>query len=753
MPLARNNVDLLDEGSFNYGIDQAVVREWIAIAKATQNYCLRHGNNEQRKLRSRFVSSALMLGYSEANGERLLKTTALGLARQLEADFIEVDCEILSSIAAFIKAEYAEILEQNRRLISSGTSSDQSFAASTAKDSTAKNDYLAEFIKRKLEARETKFGRPGGGGLNFQKPYTRCLEYLEHCMRVIDTAAGRRVIFIHYDRLPVNAFLFRVNIAEFILNLAAQGTFVILCEGSNFDPMSHKSPLSLLSVQGDLIDRDLGNARISSIAIKTTTETEEKRETTIKNQHRSLEFLMENDFKAPRLLITPPPTGGDPRAIARHKDQIEKDLIKFNLVENYQIIRDNLEQLAAVDEWYEGLIQALPDAEDEAAMEDLLKDSLYLHKPVSREELLSFCLSISLERIKTTPDLFHLFISSLQEHSRLRSMQVAAIPSLLGVSLNGPKKGSLDLNDLNKYEKRLVPCIVSPGMVTTRYKDIGALDQVKALLYELISLRLERPDFFAKGVLKDSVSGILLFGPPGTGKTMLARAVAAQSGVNFLSVNSSSIYDMYVGEGEKNVKALFTLARKISPCVIFIDEVDALLDARSHSVAKASRVEIINEFMAEWDGLLSQNHGLTIMAATNRPFALDDAVLRRLPRRILIDLPNAAAREQILKLLLKDDNVCTQIDLGRIAEQCTFYSGSDLRNMVMAAAMRALRRFRLSKSDLGIEIKQEDFEGAMEDVPASISEQMLLLTELRQWNRQFGEGNGRPCIKSDFGFN
>jgi SpoVK/Ycf46/Vps4 family AAA+-type ATPase len=201
---------------------------------------------------------------------------------------------------------------------------------------------------------------------------------------------------------------------------------------------------------------------------------------------------------------------------------------------------------------------------------------------------------------------------------------------------------------------------------------------------------------------------------------------------------------------------LFTLARKLSPCIIFVDEVDALLDARSNSSAKTSRIEIINEFMGEWDGLLSKNQGVTVMAATNRPYALDDAVLRRLPRRILVDLPDPSARFQILKILLKEDTISPDISLQDIADRCEFYSGSDLKNMSMAAAMRALRRIREAgggnEEVFNLEITLEDFEGAMKDVPASISDRMVTVHELREWDKLYGEGRAQKSNSLRFGF-
>ena len=162
-------------------------------------------------------------------------------------------------------------------------------------------------------------------------------------------------------------------------------------------------------------------------------------------------------------------------------------------------------------------------------------------------------------------------------------------------------------------------------------------------------------------------------------------------------------------------------------------------------------MEIINEFMSEWDGILSNNQGITIMAATNRPFALDDAVLRRLPRRVLVDLPDASGRLAILKIILRDDVLCpVTTDLQSLATRTEFYSGSDLMNLCKAAAMRAVRRSRTHS--VPVVITQDDLLKAMSDVPPSLSDRMNTLTELREWDKIYGEGATQTRTKRSFGF-
>jgi SpoVK/Ycf46/Vps4 family AAA+-type ATPase len=160
------------------------------------------------------------------------------------------------------------------------------------------------------------------------------------------------------------------------------------------------------------------------------------------------------------------------------------------------------------------------------------------------------------------------------------------------------------------------------------------------------------PAAFASGILrKQALSGILLYGPPGTGKTMLCRAIAKECNVRMLLIAPSDVKDKWVGETEKLIAAAFSLARKVAPCVIFIDEVDAIFGARTSDPGNSSRHHrsMLTQFMQEMDGLSSAGanikNGIIVIGATNRPFDLDDAILRRLPRRMLVDLPGLKERE------------------------------------------------------------------------------------------------------------
>ncbi|KAI8930029.1 hypothetical protein BC831DRAFT_440994 [Entophlyctis helioformis] len=249
-----------------------------------------------------------------------------------------------------------------------------------------------------------------------------------------------------------------------------------------------------------------------------------------------------------------------------------------------------------------------------------------------------------------------------------------------------------DGHRINSYEKKLLSTVVNPDNIKVSFSDLVLPAPTKLMLQTLVTLPMLRPEYFTTGILsRSAIHGVLLFGPPGTGKTMLAKAVAKSSGARFMSVALSDVFDKYVGEGEKNVRAVFTLARRIAPCVVFLDEVDAIFGSRRNDSTSSSRREIMNEFMAEWDGLNSNNNGVIVLGATNRPFDLDDAILRRMPRRVLVDLPNEQARANIIKLLLRDEPTDASVVIQSLAQRTHLYSGSDLKNLCVAAALARVK--------------------------------------------------------------
>ncbi|XP_010556748.1 PREDICTED: uncharacterized protein LOC104825975 [Tarenaya hassleriana] len=325
------------------------------------------------------------------------------------------------------------------------------------------------------------------------------------------------------------------------------------------------------------------------------------------------------------------------------------------------------------------------------------------------------------------------------------------------------KKSLKDVVTENEFEKKLISDVIPPSDIGVSFDDIGALENVKDTLKELVMLPLQRPELFGKGQLTKPTKGILLFGPPGTGKTMLAKAVATEAGANFINISMSSITSKWFGEGEKYVKAVFSLASKIAPSVIFVDEVDSMLGRRENPGEHEAMRKMKNEFMINWDGLRTKDRErVLVLAATNRPFDLDEAVIRRLPRRLMVNLPDAVNREKILRVIMSKEEMSPYMDLEALANMTNGYSGSDLKNLCVTAAHLPIREILekekkeknaalaenlplpplYSSSDIR-PLTMNDFRVAHEQVCASVSSDSSNMNELQQWNELYGEGGSR----------
>jgi len=231
------------------------------------------------------------------------------------------------------------------------------------------------------------------------------------------------------------------------------------------------------------------------------------------------------------------------------------------------------------------------------------------------------------------------------------------------------------------------------------WSDIAGLDYVKTTVKEVVVFPLLRPDIFCG--LRSPPKGILLFGPPGTGKTLIGKCIASQSKSTFFSISASSLTSKWVGEGEKMVRALFAVARVHQPSVVFIDEIDSLLSARSDSEHESSR-RIKTEFLVQLDGCSTVGEErILIVGATNRPQDLDEAARRRLVKRLYVPLPDSEARKQIVVRLLSDQTSHTiqESDLSRISDLTEGYSGADMANLAKEAAMGPIRSLDYSKID------------------------------------------------------
>uniref|UniRef100_A0A3Q0T2I9 Outer mitochondrial transmembrane helix translocase n=1 Tax=Amphilophus citrinellus TaxID=61819 RepID=A0A3Q0T2I9_AMPCI len=243
---------------------------------------------------------------------------------------------------------------------------------------------------------------------------------------------------------------------------------------------------------------------------------------------------------------------------------------------------------------------------------------------------------------------------------------------------------------LTKYEKRIAADLVDPLNMKTTWMDIAGLDTVIAELKETVILPVTKRHLFQGSKLLQPPKGVLLYGPPGCGKTLIAKATAKEAGFCFINLQVSTLTDKWYGESQKLAAAVFSLAVKLQPTIIFIDEIDSFLRNRSSSDHEVTAM-MKTQFMSLWDGLGTDHHcQVLIMGATNRPDDLDPAILRRMPTKIHIKPPNVRQREDILRVILKNEKVSS---LQEFAKETEGFSGSDLKEMCRVAALLGARDF------------------------------------------------------------
>ncbi len=248
------------------------------------------------------------------------------------------------------------------------------------------------------------------------------------------------------------------------------------------------------------------------------------------------------------------------------------------------------------------------------------------------------------------------------------------------------------------------------------WTDVGGLEKVKGQLREAIEAPLKHPEVFEEMGIR-SPKGVLLFGPPGTGKTLLAKAVATESEANFISVRGPEIFNKYVGESEKAIRDIFKKARQTAPCILFFDEIDAIMSARGMRDDTGVSQRIVNQFLAELDGMQTLQNVLVI-GATNRADILDPAVLRpgRFDAIVFVPPPDKAALIEILKVHTKSMPLADDVDLEKIADMAEGFSGADIEGLTREAAMAAVRDDWKAKP-----VTMKHFEEAMQEVRPSIS--------------------------------
>ncbi|MDR1903706.1 MAG: ATP-dependent zinc metalloprotease FtsH [Treponema sp.] len=281
--------------------------------------------------------------------------------------------------------------------------------------------------------------------------------------------------------------------------------------------------------------------------------------------------------------------------------------------------------------------------------------------------------------------------------------------------------GNMGGNVLSVGQNRAV--IVAEGDIVTRFNDVAGVDEAKEELVEVVDFLKNSKKYTEIG--GKIPKGVLLVGPPGTGKTLLARAVAGEAGTPFFRMSGADFVEMFVGVGAARVRDLFKQARDKAPCIIFIDELDAIGKSRINNIAGGNdeREQTLNQLLVEMDGFDS-NSGLIILAATNRPDVLDPALLRpgRFDRQVLVDRPDLKGREAILRIHSKPVKLSPQVDLAAIARSTSGFAGADLANIINEAALLAVRGGRKI-------VEQIDLMEAIEKTVAGLQKKTQIMSD------------------------
>ncbi|XP_063626183.1 outer mitochondrial transmembrane helix translocase-like isoform X2 [Cydia splendana] len=305
-------------------------------------------------------------------------------------------------------------------------------------------------------------------------------------------------------------------------------------------------------------------------------------------------------------------------------------------------------------------------------------------------------------------------------------------------------KHALQLDKLSDHEMIIASQLVVPDEINVNWKDIAGLDVLIQELRETVILPIQKRDLFADSRLTQPPKGVLLHGPPGCGKTLIAKATAKEANMSFINLDVSLLTDKWYGETQKLAAAVFSLAVKLQPCIVFIDEIESFLRTRTQHDHEATAM-MKTQFMSLWDGLITDNNcTVIIMGATNRPQDLDKAIQRRMPAAFHVPMPNESQRETILKLILRDEPVAPSIDFRRLAAATEGFSGSDLHELCRQAAVyrvRDLAREEMAKDEAEKSGKgEEDSDSEYHDAirPITMEDLRLSLAKLKEAKIQCG---------------
>ena len=292
------------------------------------------------------------------------------------------------------------------------------------------------------------------------------------------------------------------------------------------------------------------------------------------------------------------------------------------------------------------------------------------------------------------------------------------------------EKMEVQMSDFDNAYKEITPTAMREVYIevpTVHWDDVGGLEDVKQHLIEAVEWPLKTPEMFTKLGIRPP-KGILLYGPPGCGKTLLARAVATESEANFISIKGPEVFSKWVGESEKAIREIFRKARMAAPSVVFLDEIDSITPRRGMGMSDSGVSErVISQLLTEMDGIVTLQD-IVIIAATNRPDMVDSAVLRpgRFDRLIYVPEPDDKGRLQILKIYTKGMPISKDVDLNQLTIMTKYYGGADIESLCREAAMHALRRDVNSQ-----EVTMKDFLDALKEMGPSVT------PDMEKWYKSF----------------
>jgi len=319
------------------------------------------------------------------------------------------------------------------------------------------------------------------------------------------------------------------------------------------------------------------------------------------------------------------------------------------------------------------------------------------------------------------------------EDRALEAELASKVVRLDGARQNSARKVTHVANDDTDEDE--VVRLLHPESERVTFADVGGLEHIKRHIHRRIVLPFQKPSLFQR-FRRKAGGGVLLYGPPGCGKTLLARATAGECGAKFFNVAAADILDMYIGESERKLHALFEKARHSAPSVVFFDEIEALGGKRQFS-REATSSKLVSQFLSELDGFAQNNHNVLVMGATNTPWAIDPAFRRpgRFDRIMFVPPPDRVARQAILEALLKDRPTAGALACNEIAERTAGFSGADLRDLIESAVDEAIE----ASIDDGREVPVA-MEHLRKALKAAKSTTVEWLTTARNYARYANEG-------------